>query len=140
MKYWFLLAAIVVIAFVMIGAHNVREKRSQQKREAAYQTALRSYSEVLKPGMTRKEVEDYLRARNASFRQMCCVNRKDFSKRAYDDLTMIGREDAPWVCSEKNIYIAFQFSGTETRSGAPTAEASDKLTAVTVYPWLEGCL
>jgi len=68
MRYWPLLAAVVVIAFVLIGIHNVREKRSQQKRNVVYQTALRSYSEVIKPGMTRKEVEDILHARNKVFR------------------------------------------------------------------------
>jgi hypothetical protein len=144
MKYWGLLLAVVVITFAVIGIHNVREKlsqqkRSQQEREVAYQTALRSYSGVLRPGMTRKEVEDYLRARNTLFRQMCCVDLKKFSKSAYDDLVKIGQEDAPWVCSEKNIYVAFQFAGTEPHATAPTAEASDKLIAVTKYPWLEGC-
>jgi hypothetical protein len=140
MKYWLLLLAVLVITSGVIGMHNVREKRSQQKREVAYQTALRSYSGVLKPGMIRKEVEDYLRARNTPFRQMCCVDFKKSSKGVYDDLTKIAQEDAPWACSEKNIYVAFQFAGSGPHAGAPTAEASDKLTAVTIYPWLEGCL
>ncbi len=90
--------------------------------------------------MTRKEVEDYLRTRNAPFRHMCCVDTKQFLKWVYDDLTKIGQEDAPWFCSEKNVYIAFQFAGNSPHNGGPSAEPTDMLTAVTIYPWLEGCL
>src|SRR6202158_462286 len=139
MRYWPLFAAVVVVAFALLGIHNVREKRLQQKRDVAYQTALRSYSEVIKPGMTRREVEDLLHARNKVFRQMCCVDIKK-SMDIWDDLIKIAQEDAPWVCSEKNIYIAFQFAGTERHATPPRAEPSDKLTAVTIFPWLEGCL
>ena len=91
MKYWRLSLVVVVIIFVVIGIYRVRKKRAQQEREVAYQTALRSYSEALKPGMTRKEVEDYLRVRNMLFSQMCCVHRKDISRSVRDDLTKIGR-------------------------------------------------
>jgi hypothetical protein len=138
MKYWPLLLAVVVIALVVISVRNARERRSQRKRDAAYETTLRSYSAIFKPGMSRNEVEELLRTRNQVFRQMCCV---DIKKRmdVWDDLVKIAEEDAPWVCNEKNIYIAFQFAGTEPRATPPWAEPSDKLTAVTVYPWLEGC-
>jgi hypothetical protein len=139
MRYWALLAAGVFIAFVLIGMHNVREKRSQQKRDVAYQTALRSYSEVIKPGMTRKEVEDLLHARNKAFRQLCCVDIKK-PMGVWDDLVKIAQEDPPWICNAKNIYIAFQFGGTRPQAAPPSAEPSDRLTAVTVYPHLEGCL
>lgn len=140
LKYWLLILAVVIITSVAIEIHNVRENRAQRKRNVVYQMTLRSYSEVLKPGMTRKEVEDYLRARNTPIRQMCCVGRKKLSRSVYDDLAKIGQEDAPWFCSEKNIYVAFEFDGTEPRAPAWAAEASDKLTTVTLYPWLEGCL
>jgi|ERR1022692_469916 hypothetical protein len=139
MKYWRLLLAIVLITIVVIVVNNGREKRSQQKRDLAYQAELRSYSEVFQPGMTRKEVEDLLRTRNKVFRQMCCVDIKK-SMDVWDDLVKIAQEDPPWVCSEKNVYIAFQFAGTEPHATPPSAEPTDKLTAVTVYPWLEGCL
>ena len=93
--------------------------------------------------MTRKQVEDSLSARNISFRQMCCVSVKEFSRGVYDDtyddLVKIGQEDVPFVCSENNVYIAFQFLGSE-KDSSPRAEASDRLKDVTVYRWLEGCL
>lgn len=139
MKYWLLIAAVAVLAFAVIAISNVREKRSQQKRDVAYQTKLRLYSEVFQPGMTRKEVEDGLRAKNEVFRQMCCVNIKK-TMDVWDDLVKIAQENPPWICSEKNVYIAFQFAGTRPSASLPSAEPGDKLTAVTLYPWLERCL
>jgi hypothetical protein len=139
-KYWRLFLATAIAILALFAVHSLGEARAQRKREAAYEVILRSYAQVLKPGMTRKEVEDYLRARNRLFRQMCCVNQNRFSQNVYDDLTNIGQEDAPWFCSEKNIYVAFQFAGRGSHATAPSAEASDTLTAVTIYPWLEGCL
>jgi hypothetical protein len=139
MKYWPLFALAVVIAIVLIGIHSRREKRLQQKRDAVYQVALRSYSEVFKPGMSRSEVEDLLHARNKAFRQMCCVDIKK-PMGVWDDLIKIAQEHPPWFCNEKNIYIAFQFAGTRPHASPPSAEPSDRLTAVTVYPHLEGCL
>jgi hypothetical protein len=141
MKRWgFLIVGLIVVALIAVGARHVITKRAQQERETAYAAALHSYSDVLTPGMTRKEVEDYLSAKNTHFRQMCCVTTTKFSKRVYDDLVKIGEEDAPWFCSEYNVYIAFQFNGPERHSGGPTAEISDTLSSVTVYRWLEGCL
>src|SRR5947209_18878249 len=81
MKHWRLLTVVLVaVALSVIGVRHVREKRSQQKhvlekraqqkREVAYKAALRSYSEVLRPGVTRNEVESYLRAENV---RLLCV-------------------------------------------------------------------
>src|SRR5947208_1970697 len=110
MKRWLVfVVAIGAIVCVFVGTRIVRGKRAQRDRDVVYQRTLRSYSEVLRPGMTRREVEDYLRTRSVSFLQMCCVDQKDSSKNVYDDLAKIGEEDAPWYCSEKNIYIAFEF-------------------------------
>jgi hypothetical protein len=59
---------------VGLGVRHVFTERVQRRREVEYQKALRSYSEVLKTGMTRKRVEDYLSARNLPFRQMPLLN------------------------------------------------------------------
>ena len=141
MKHWRLLTVVLVaVAMSVIGVRHVLEKPAQQKREVAYQAALRPYSEVLRPGMTRNEVESYLRAENVRFGQMCCVDPTDLSKGVYDDLTKIGQEDAPWFCSEMNIYVAFQFTGPDRHAVGWTADASDTLKSVTIYRRLEGCL
>jgi hypothetical protein len=92
MKRWLLLiAALIAVALVAFGVRHVLEERAQRKREVAYAKTLRSYSEVLRTGMTRKDVEEYLSTRNAPFRHMCCVDRKEFSRGVYDDLVKIGQ-------------------------------------------------
>ena len=141
MKRWLLpIALVLVVTLSVVVVRHRSEKRAQQEREAGYQSALRAYSGVLKPGMTRKDVEEYLRTGNVGFSQMCCVEMKDFSKYVYDDLTKVGQEDAPWFCSEKNVYIAFQFTGQPRNATGPGADDSDKLRTITIYRWLEGCL
>ena len=88
---------------------------------------------------SRKEVEAYLRQKNISFLQMCCIN-GDNSKHALDDLTKIGQEDAPWFCSENNIYVAFQFDDKGRHGPHWDANESDVLSKITIFRWLEGCL
>jgi len=140
MKRWLsVILVLIAVALVAFGVRHVLEKRSERRREIAYQSAFRSYSERLRPGMTRKEVEDYLRAGNIRFQQMCCVDH-NLSTGVWDDLTKIGQEDAPWFCSENNVYVAFQFSGPKRNGVGWSADPSDTLRAVSVYHWLEGCL
>jgi len=140
MKRWQLLVLAVFIGLIAFVCWRVSTKRAQQRREAAYQVVLRSYLDILKPGMTRKEVEDYLHSQGSKIARMCCVERKELAQSVYDDLIKIGQEDAPWFCSEKNIYVAFQFSGLKQNGPAGEANPSDKLNSVTLYRRLEGCL
>ena len=117
----------------MVGAWG---QGAKQKREAAYQTALQSYTEALKPGMTRMDVEDYLRAKGASFHQMCC----SLERTAFADLVKIGQEKHPWYCSEHNVYIAFQFTAIEAHDVVVRINDSDVLKRITIFHQLEGCL
>ncbi len=107
---------------------------AQTKREATYQATLQSYSDVLKPGMTRKYVEDYIRLKGQSAQQICCI--EDSS--VFADLLKIGKEKHPRYCSEKNVYIAFQFVAVEPRNS--WVGDSDTLKSVTIFRRLEGCL
>jgi hypothetical protein len=77
-------------------------------REAAYQAALREYSKDLHRGLTRREVEAYLRARNTTFSQTCCGQAGD-----YADVILVGIERPPWYCSESYVYVAIEFSAVE---------------------------
>ncbi|HTX15467.1 MAG TPA: hypothetical protein VMD77_09235 [Candidatus Baltobacteraceae bacterium] len=135
----------LVLPALLIAVTIVRHRlarREQKKRQAVYELTLRSYQEALKPGMTRKEVEDYLRAKNANIRQMCCINPlEDATRSSWDDLVKIGREDVPWFCSENNVYVAFQFADHEHRHDYEIRDSDlDTLRAVTIYRQLEGCL
>jgi hypothetical protein len=123
----------------VFGIRYLAEMKAQKRREVAYQASLRSYQQVLKPGMTRKEVEAYLHGKNISFSQMCCAGKN--SKNSLDDLAKIGEEKAPWFCSENNIYVAFQFTDhPEQKETRLQASDLDTLHAVTIFRWLEGCL
>jgi hypothetical protein len=137
------LAIVIAVLVVAFGLRHVFQERARQRREVEYQRVLRAYSEALKTGMSRKQVEEYLSANKLSFRQLCCVSVKEFSRgvhdNAYDDLVKIGQEDVPWFCSENNVYIALQFLGSQ-KDSLPGAEPSDRLKDVTIYHKLEDCL
>ena len=73
---------------------------------------------------------------------MCCVDAMELSKRkSWDDLTRLGEEEAPWFCSENNVYLAFQFiDGSRQQTNGWKADDLDTLKSITIYHWLEGCL
>ena len=136
----FLMAVVGVGLFALGIRHGVRAHQ-KRKREAAYQSALLSYTQVFKPGMTRKEVEDYLRARNLDFGQTCCVvGIQPHPKHSLDDITRVGQEDAPWFCSEHYVFVAFQFEDHGQYKSILGADDNDILKSVTIYHSLGGCL
>lgn len=124
-----------VVVPLTSGEGDVRGQSKQQKREAAYQTKLQSYSDALKPGMTRKNVEDYLRAKGVEFGQSCCIDKGS----VFSDLVKIGKEKRPWYCEEHNVYIAFQFVSVEPQKGFD-AHDSGALKGITIFHKLDGCL
>ena len=79
-----------------------------RKRETGYSLALKAYSEALHPGMTRKDIEEYLRSRKTQFRsELGPVGGRPESQWA--DLVKIG-EEATFSCSKVYVYLAFEFS------------------------------
>ena len=142
-RWYFYLAIVIGVLVVAFGVWHAVQERARQRREVEYQSTLRSYSEVFKTGMSRKQVEEYLSAKKLPFLQLCCISVKEFSRgvhdNAYDDLVKIGQEDVPWFCSENNVYIALQFLGSQ-KDSLSGAEPSDRLKDVTIYQKLDGCL
>jgi hypothetical protein len=142
---WPLKTIFVVLALLIVGTGTrfAIKKRAVQKREAAYQFAVSEYQRALRPGMTRKEAEDYLGAKNVTFTQMCCVEPNDLAKRhTWDDLVKIGEEEHPWFCTEHYVYVAFQFADhVQIENGySMTDDDSDILKAVSIFHQLGGCL
>ncbi len=135
-----LVLSVVVLSLIGIGVRREWKEQAKEKREVGYQSALRSYSQVLKPGMARKEVEDYLRTNNSQFSQMCCVDTRELRNGVWDDLTKVGEEDAPWYCNHHSVYIAFQFAGQKRDDLTWRADPSDILKNIKVYHQLETCL
>jgi hypothetical protein len=128
--------ALIVAAIFVFAARNESGKRTQQSREAAYQQALHSFSDNLKPGTMRRDVEDYLNAKGSRFSHSCCEGQHTG---AFDDVIKIGQEPAPWFCSSQNIYIAFQFTLGE-RVKTPQIQGSDKLNGITISRRAAHCL
>jgi len=126
-------STLMVVSSIVAGC--ALRKHAQERREANYQSALRSYSEVIKPGMTRKEVEDYFKGKNSQFRQMCCVGDE---RTAFSDLVWIAKEHGPWYCESHEVFVAFQFSSAEPHKLAETHD-SDILREITIFHWLQGC-
>ena len=127
-------ALVIVCVFAIKG---VIDKRAERKRQVEYQSMLNEYTIALKSGMTRHDVESYLKARNRGFRRMCCVGLR---RTAYADLVRIGKEQAPWYCSENNVYVAFEFETTEPHGIIADSRDSDRLVSMALFPWLEQCL
>jgi hypothetical protein len=56
----------------------------------------------------------------------------------WDDLVKIANENAPFICSENNVYIAFEFNPKLPGKLSDT-NGSDILKRVTIFHQLEGC-
>ena len=136
-------ATLIVSTSLWLVAH-VRNRRKAAEREARYQTLLAQYGGDLKPGMNRGQVERYLQTNGARFRQMCCVGNfrgeyVSLDRAAWDDLVKIAEESAPFVCSENNVYVAFEFNPKSQGESSGT-NSSDVLKKVSIFHQLEGCL
>jgi hypothetical protein len=75
---------------------------------------------------------------------MCCVaNFKgkyvSFDRAGYDDLVKIAEESVPFICSENNLYIAFEFN-PKSQSEPSSTNGSDILKRISVFHQLEGCI
>ena len=139
-----IVAAAAVIAISLWIVQHGRDRHEAAKRESGYQTVLAQYTVELKPGMTREQVERHLQTNGKRFRQMCCVaNFKgeyvSFDRAGYDDLVKIAEESAPFVCSENNVYIAFEFN-PKSEGELSDTNVSDILKRVSVFHQLEGCM
>ncbi len=101
MKRWLLWIVLVIVAATWaIAVRSALKASAQKERETRYQSALQTYSQSLKPGLPRKEVEDYFRA-----------NGVNFELGASADLVKVGQEDATRHCREIDVYVAFEFDG-----------------------------
>jgi hypothetical protein len=99
-----------------------------------------SYSQVLKPGMTRKDVEDHLRANKVQFTYMCCVEAS--LKHSYDDLIKIGTRHFPVPCGDQSYYVALIFNDQTEHPPARFRKADDldRLRSITTVDWVDDCV
>ena len=142
-RFVLLLLVLVAIGLAALGVHRRSVMNAKKNRQATYEAKLRSFTQVLQPGMTRKQVEDYLHGKNVDVFKECCVEvAPSVIRHSYDDLVKIGQEDVPWYCSEHHVYIAFQFTDYAKPQNAWQTQDNDldTLKAISIYGQLSGCL
>ena len=93
--------------------------------------ALLSYERVLKPGMTRKDVEDYLRANKIPFHQQCCLvaHRRD----PLEDFISIGTAHYPVPCGDESYFVVFLFNDQTEQATNSKANDFDTLQSITTF-------
>jgi hypothetical protein len=102
-RAWAALTLGIVVVLSVIAIYRPLRRRAREKRDAAYQTHVASYSRDLRPGMTRKDVRSYLRARNTSFQATGWQQR-------LDDLVQVGEDDdAVWPFTHEWAYVDFEY-------------------------------
>lgn len=135
---WIFIVVLVVVvlaysAFGVVKAHNKR------KLAADTQAALLHYSQNLRPGLTRGEVEHYLQEHHTRFSERCC----SVGRRAFSTLVVVGNDDAPWYCSEVPVYVLFEFTAhapANPANGLTYPDPQDILDQVSLGSNGEGCL
>ncbi|SRR6266403_890507 len=128
----FLILTVVLAPLIFFGIrHNLRVRaktQAQAKREITYQAAVRSYSQILKPGMKRKAVEDYLR-----------FNKTEFLRLSLDDITRIGEDEPTRFCGPLEVYVKFQFTAVSQREPGVDANDEDTLDEIKIFHWASNC-
>lgn len=114
---------LMILVVVGLSAATLPYAWGRMKREVGYHSALRSYFEALKPGLSRKQVEDYLQAKGISYGRSCCINEHS----AFADVARIGEEKVfvPF-CSSEQVLVAFEFASREPHRW-PKSYPSDEL-------------
>jgi hypothetical protein len=136
------LLAVVGLAVryeLKLKAREKLEAEAHKKREASYALSLLTYSQALKPGMNRKEVEDYLKKKNLPVLALCCVDGSE------SDLIRIGQDDDTWFCAENYVYIALQFDDeaghrAEYDTDVRDADVHAILKSITIFHMPGRCL
>lgn len=123
MKLWLVVGWGIVIVLALADIRSfVRAKEREQQRQAIYRAKVSVYRSILKTGLPREQVEDYLRKTGAPFERSCCV------AGVFSDRTKIGHEAPGWVCRNWDVYVEFKFRSETVNAG--TAAAKDTLTQI----------
>jgi len=98
----------ILAVFAAIGVVEGGFVISDLRREAAYERELAAYSNSIKLGTNRDDVEDYLRARGLKFEPVCCT-KKGNDYFPIDDVRL-GRGKGRWFCEPETVYLQFEFT------------------------------
>jgi hypothetical protein len=126
MKRWWL----PVIALVVAAASStiaVRYIQRQNRATASRAAALSNYEQRLRPGMSRKDVKDYLRTKGITFLEQCC---NGVPGSAFSVLIPVGEEGTHWYCETVPDYVSLEFVATERHEPGAGPSNSDVLREV----------
>ena len=129
-----ILLSLLVAACAAAIARYLWEQHMQKQLEASFQSRLQSYSAIIHPGTTRRDLETYFRLKRIPFHRQALEETS-----AYADLTKIGEGDHPWYCKRKSVYVAFHFIAVEKRPDSTGQSPLDTVNQITLFPQLEGC-
>jgi len=122
--------AVVLGTLVLLGIRYFGKVREAAKREKVYQSTLQSYRQILKPGMTRNEVEEYLRSKEIEFLRL-----RD------DDISKIGEDDSLiWFCGRPDVFLHFQFIASPQQEPQMGGDGGDKLNEIEIIRKGSGCI
>jgi hypothetical protein len=114
MKLWLVVGWGIVIVLALGNVQSfVRAKQKEQQRQASYRTKVDVYRSILKPGITRQQVEAYLRQTGAPYQRNCC------EAGVFSDRTPVGHEAPGWVCRSWDVFVEFKFAGKYQSAAAP---------------------
>ena len=134
--FWGIVALFIAIGCI-VALRNIEKAKRREEHHAEYEAALTKFSQALKPGATRKQVEDYLRGQNLRFYRVCCSN----DQHAFATEVRVGQEEHPWFCSEWNVYVYFEFTTTEPdRYPIRPGSDGDTMSDMHLVSRGEGCL
>jgi len=135
MKRLFIVGSLFVIALaIYAGVSSMRAKRAEQRRQDAYQATVASYRSSLAPGMSRKQVEEFLHMREEEFTRFPAY-REDS---AYADLVKIGEEKDGWYCGPGSVNVAIRFETATNRR--VLEDPSDTVTGVALFKLFQDCM
>ena len=121
-----IIAAVVISALAIAGGvwYTARQRREEQ-----YAAELNKYSEAVHAGMSRKEVENYLRSRSIAFTWDCGTQ--------CADLVQIGKEST--LCGDEPVYVAFKYASMDALDIFYHRD-SGVLEKIQVYKPARGCI
>jgi hypothetical protein len=135
-------AILISLALTATSQGCASRQQVQAKHEAGDQAVLRKYMDDFKPGVTRKEVEDYLQAKGVHFSRygdmklyrplVSGAKAVTPNLAAWSDMIRIRNEHVAWLCGDGVVFIAIQFEASEDPHST-VAQGSDRLTEVGLY-------
>ena len=127
------LAAVLAIWYGW-SKHSQRKQDAARQREVEYEAALRSYSTIITPEMSRRQVEELLHRRGIGF-----VGFPAYSEdSAYADLVKIGEEKIGWYCGPGSVNVAIRFETATNRRSLQNP--SDNVKRVTLFKLFQDCM